>query len=317
MSLFDKQFLSEVQLLTTHQDGSTVWLKREDKIHPDVSGNKFRKLKYNLAFAKAKKIKTLITFGGAYSNHIPATAKAGELEGFKTIGIIRGEELNNNFKKTLATNKTLQFAYQCGMRFLFINRSLYRDKNDANTFQIILDLLKGQNLLDTTNEFYVIPEGGTNSLAIKGCREILTESDDKFDYICAAVGTGGTLAGLIESSSPHQKVLGFPALKGDFLNEEIANYTAKNNWQLITEYHFGGYAKYNIELINFINAFKKKHTIALDPIYTGKLLYGIYALLNQGFFSKNTRILAVHTGGLQGISAFNTKLVKAGQPVLI
>ncbi|GAB2765431.1 1-aminocyclopropane-1-carboxylate deaminase/D-cysteine desulfhydrase [Salinimicrobium soli] len=291
--------------LITERNGVRLYLKREDLLHPDVSGNKFRKLKYNIEQAISEGQDTLLTFGGAFSNHIAATAAAGQLSGFKTIGVIRGEELGADLEETLAKNPTLKFAASCGMKFHFVSRSEYRNK----TSEVFLESLKQQ-----FGNFFLVPEGGTNAAAIKGCEEILSEKDVEFDIICSSVGTGGTISGLINSSAPHQKVLGFPALKGDFLKEEIRKYTSKNNWDLITNYHFGGYAKVNGELIAFMNDFRKKHNILLDPVYTGKLLFGICKLMEQGYFSENTRILAIHTGGLQGISGMNNYLKKKSLP---
>ena len=311
MNLFKKSDLvipiDKIDLSFYPNQGVELSVLREDLISEQVSGNKFRKLKYNLAEAKKQNYRTLLTFGGAFSNHIAATAKAGELCGFKTIGVIRGDELGDDLEQTLQQNATLRFAYECGMEFYFVNRSLYREKNLEN-FSI--------NLKERYGDFYVIPEGGTNDLAVRGCSEILSSATSIYDYIICAVGTGGTIAGLIESSLPHQTVLGFPALKGGFLNAEIKKYTKKSNWELITDYHFGGYAKINSELISFVNTFKKQQHIQLDPIYTGKMMYGLIDLIANGFFSKNTRILAIHTGGLQGISGINSRLKKSGKSTI-
>ncbi|MEP0262658.1 pyridoxal-phosphate dependent enzyme [Dokdonia sp.] len=282
-------------------------LKREDLIHPYISGNKYRKLKYNIAFAKANNYKTLLTFGGAYSNHIAATAAAGKEYNFKTIGIIRGEELGAHLEKTLSENETLAYANSCGMEFKFISREAYRAKNDMSFLNTIREEYK---------DVYILPEGGTNDLAIKGCEEILTTSDLTYDYVCCAVGTGGTLSGIINASKSSQKVLGFPALKGDFLTTEIAQKTNATHWELIQEYHFGGYAKVTKELVDFINGFKKEQEILLDPIYTGKMMYGIFDLISKGYFPQNSRILAIHTGGLQGISGVNKTLRKKGLQTL-
>jgi 1-aminocyclopropane-1-carboxylate deaminase len=279
-----------------------LWIKREDKIHEFVSGNKFRKLKYNIQEAKHQQKNTLLTFGGAYSNHIVATAVAGKLSGLKTIGIIRGDELANNIDKVLLENATLREAHKNGMQFEFVSREDFRRKNEKDFIDA---------LYEKFGDFYLIPEGGTNNLAIQGCEEILTSEDEKFDYICVAVGTGGTIAGLINSIDEHQKVIGFPALKGDFLSEEIKKLTSKNNnWQLQTDYHFGGYGKFNSELIRFINKFYKETQVLLDPVYTGKMLFGILDLVEKNKFKKGSKILAIHTGGLQGIDGFNKKLEK-------
>ncbi len=280
-----------------------LYLKREDLIHPHISGNKYRKLKYNIAFAKANNYKTLLTFGGAYSNHIAATAAAGKAYNFSTIGIIRGDELEKELDKNLLENKTLKQAAVDGMKFKFISRALYKQKEEE---QFLATLKK------EFPEAYILPEGGTNNLAIKGCEEILTPSDLSFDYVCCAVGTGGTISGIINASAASQRVLGFPALKGDFLTDEIQKLVTKSNWTLAKEYHFNGYAKVPETLVKFMNGFKKSHQIVLDPIYTGKMMYGIFDLISKGFFPQNSRILAIHTGGLQGIDGVNKKLLKKG-----
>ncbi|WP_299711950.1 1-aminocyclopropane-1-carboxylate deaminase/D-cysteine desulfhydrase [uncultured Tenacibaculum sp.] len=302
--LFDNEFISEnQQVLLKEIAGSDVelWIKREDKIHEFVSGNKFRKLKHNISEAKRYKHQSLLTFGGAYSNHIVATAVAGNLSGLKTIGVVRGEELAENFEEVLKTNQTLKVAHEHGMEFKFVSRTAYRDKTETNFIN---------SLRDTFGDFYLIPEGGTNPLAIKGCEEILSNEDQKFDYICTAVGTGGTISGLINSVHTNQEVIGFPALKGNFLYDEIRKYTTKENWTLNLDYNFRGYGKFNEDLIHFINIFKSETSILLDPIYTGKMLFGIVDLINKGKFKKGSKILAIHTGGIQGIDGINKKLLK-------
>ncbi|WP_410210900.1 1-aminocyclopropane-1-carboxylate deaminase/D-cysteine desulfhydrase [Aquirhabdus sp.] len=263
-------------------------LKREDLLHPTISGNKFRKLKYNLIEAREQGHTTLLTFGGAYSNHIAAVATAGQEYGFQTIGIIRGEELIDK----IADNPTLAQALANGMQLHFVSRTDYRRKTDTNFLE---------NLRTQMGDFYLIPEGGTNQLAVQGCEEILTEQDRAdFDVICCAVGTGGTIAGIINSSGDQQKVLGFPALKGDFLFDEIKQWTTRTNWDLCLDYHFGGYAKTTPELLTFIHDFQRQTQIELEPIYTGKMLFGIFDLIERCYFPAHSKILAIHTGGLQG-----------------
>lgn len=287
----------------------TLFIKREDELHPFISGNKYRKLNYNLAEAIRKKNHTLLTFGGAYSNHIAATAAAGFEHSFKTIGVIRGEELANNLDQVLQQNPTLKFANEQGMRFHFVSRTAYRDK----TSEAFISKLKKQ-----FGDFYVVPEGGTNEFAVKGCEEILNEDDTKFNVVCCAIGTGGTISGIINSTKSHQSVIGFPALKGDFLQHEINKYVVENkNWSLNTNYNFGGYAKISEELITFINNFKSETTIPLDPVYTGKMLFGIIDLIKKDYFEKGTKILAIHTGGLQGIDGMNLLLKKKNLPQIV
>ena len=291
---------SNNQKISIENTSVSLYIKREDLLRPNISGNKFRKLKYNLSQAKSENKETLLTFGGAFSNHILAVAAAGNEQGFRTIGIIRGEELADK----ISENPTLQKALDFGMVFEFVGREVYREKASPKFIH---------QLAEKFGDFYLIPEGGTNDLAVKGCEEILTASDGKFDYICCAVGTGGTISGLINCSKNSQQVLGFPALKGDFLREDICKFVSKTNWNLITDYHFGGYAKVSEELILFINEFYQKHKIPLDPIYTGKMMFGVLDLINKNYFPENSKILVIHTGGLQGIAGMNTILKQKKQ----
>jgi len=284
----------------------SLFIKREDELHPFISGNKYRKLKYNLEEASKLNHHTLVTFGGAYSNHIAATAAAGFEHDFKTIGVIRGDELATNLEETLRNNPTLKFASEHGMEFHFVSRSEYRTKTSPKFIA---------KLKEKFGNFYLVPEGGTNNFAVKGCEEILTEEDKQYDVICSAIGTGGTISGLINSSKSHQNIIGFPALKGDFLQDEIKKYVLKDtNWSLNTNYHFGGYAKISEELITFINKFKSETNIPLDPVYTGKMLFGIVDLIKKDAFKKDAKILAIHTGGLQGIDGMNLVLSKKNLP---
>ncbi|WP_337968823.1 pyridoxal-phosphate dependent enzyme [uncultured Flavobacterium sp.] len=292
------------EIHTTFQNDISLTIKREDLIHPFVSGNKFRKLKYNLLQAKAENKTTLLTFGGAFSNHIAAVAYAGKEQGFKTIGIIRGEEILDKIED----NPTLKFAQENGMQFEFVTREDYRYKSEASFIE---------KLKEKFGDFYLVPEGGTNELAVKGCEEILTDEDAVFDYVCCAVGTGGTISGLINSALSYQKVLGFPALKGDFLTDEIRIFAKKDNWNLISDYHFGGYGKINLELIEFINAFFEENKVPLDPIYTGKMVFGVIDLIHKNYFPAGSKILLIHTGGLQGIDGMNIKLKQKKLPILI
>jgi 1-aminocyclopropane-1-carboxylate deaminase len=281
----------------------SLTIKRDDLNHPFISGNKLRKLKYNLLQAKAENQQTVLTFGGAFSNHIAAVAHAGKEQGFKTIGVIRGDELFDKIEE----NPTLRFAQQNGMQFEFVTREDYRDKSEI----FFIEKLK-----EKFGDFYLVPEGGTNELAVKGCEEILTDEDAVFDYVCCAVGTGGTISGLINSALPHQKILGFPALKGDFLTDEIRIFAKQDNWNLISDYHFGGYGKVNLELIEFINTFLEDTKVPLDPIYTGKMVFGVIDLIHKNYFPEHSKIVLIHTGGLQGIEGMNIKLKQKKLPIL-
>ncbi len=291
-------------IIVQYKSGScTFFLKEEYRNHPTVSGNKLRKLKYNIQQAAALHKDCLLTFGGAFSNHIAATAAAGALWGFRTIGVIRGEELEDK----VAQNPTLSFAKSQGMQFKFVSRSVYRKKTE-NEF---IEQLKSE-----FGDCYILPEGGTNELAVKGCEEILSLEDKEMDYICCPVGTGGTISGIINASAPQQTILGFPALKGEFLQNDISTFVTKDNWKLVHDYHFGGYGKVTDELVSFVNDFYKQTKIPLDPIYTGKMVYGVYHMLAKGYFKPGSKILLVHTGGLQGITGMNQFLEKKGRTTI-
>lgn len=283
--------------------GIQLYVKRDDLIHPQFGGNKWRKLKYNLDYARENHFDTLLTFGGAWSNHIYATAAASKHFGFTSIGLIRGEEHS-------PLNATLSFAKDCGMQLHYIDRAQYRDKHDSAFLEKIRQRF---------GDVYVLPEGGSNALAIKGCaetiEEINAEIDSPFDIICCASGTGATLAGMISAISPTQTAIGFSALKGgEFLNQEVntflghddanSNLTNKN-WYIESDFHFGGYAKINDELIRFMSEFQSQYGFALDAVYTGKMFYGLFERIKSKTFKPGTTIVAVHSGGLQGNKGFN------------
>ena len=281
--------------------GINLFILRLDKIHPTISGNKYFKLKYNLEEAKQENKKTLLTFGGAYSNHIAATAATGKEFGLKTIGIIRGDEFKDTHQSLTAERKksqTLEFAEQCGMQLHFVSREEYRKKE---TTDFITSLQK------QFGDFYLLPEGGTNQLAVKGCSEIISHINIPFDFICCAAGTGGTLAGISSSLKESQQAIGFSALKAPRYHEtEVKRWldhfrmSTVSNFQINDHYHFGGYAKYTPELLQFIDDFEKQTTIPLEQVYTGKMMYGIFDLTQKNFFPQNSTVIAVHTGGLQG-----------------
>lgn len=280
-----------------------LYIKREDLLHPYISGNKFRKLKYNVEEALKIEAKMLITFGGAFSNHILATAAAGKEYGIATVGIIRGEE----WKDKLFENPTLSLAKEFGMEFEFVSRSIYAQKEEVGYLKDIEQRYVG---------CYILPEGGTNSLAIKGCEEILEPVDSDFDYVCCAVGTGGTITGIINTSKENQKIVGFSALKGNFLSDVICNFVTKKNWTMNSDYHFGGYGRVTDELIAFLNDFYKSTSIPLDPIYTGKMMFGVLDMIQKRDFLDNSKILLIHTGGLQGIKGINQIREKKNKELL-
>jgi len=274
-----------------------VAVLRLDQIHSGVSGNKFFKLKYNLKEAKNLGQRTLLTFGGAFSNHIYATASAAHLAGFHSIGIIRAEDADRD-------NPTLAHAQKMGMQLHFISRESYRQKNSPE----FLEDLKAQ-----FGDFFLIPEGGTNKFAIEGTKEILSDSNSEFTHICVSIGTGGTFAGLAASLKSHQRLVGFSSLKGEFIHQEIANLLESNqispsgSFEIRTDYHFGGYGKHKKELTDFMGWFYEELKIPLDPIYTGKMVFGAWDLIEKNHFPPNSKILLVHTGGLQGNAGFAAK----------
>ena len=267
-----------------------LYIKRDDLIHPDITGNKWRKLKYNLIAAREQGFDTLLTFGGAYSNHIAATAVAGKTFNFKTIGLIRGHEL------TPMSNRTLMYAKLNGMDLIFLQRLDYGYKDKLTR--------------EYKKDHYVLPEGGTNELAIKGVIEMVDEIYDKItpNYICCAVGTGGTLAGIINGLRGDTEALGILALKDDIrdlVGKAITKLVPENaKFNLIKDdYHFGNYAKTTPELIDFIKEFEKRNpTIQLEQVYTGKMMFGLYDMIQKGKFKENSIIVVIHTGGMQGRS---------------
>ncbi len=268
-----------------------LYLKRIDENCPYVSGNKIYKLKYNIDYILNKGYKKVLTFGGAYSNHILATAYIANKFNLSSTGIIRGDEV-------LPLNPTLKLAKKYGMNLIYFNRKNYKLLTQYQKLTLIPSEYK---------ESYILPEGGTNKLAVRGTQEILDLLDNQ-DYICCSVGTGGTISGLINSSNQEQNILGFPAIKGiSLLEENIIKWSDKANWKLINDYHFGGYSKFDNNLIDFIMEFYAKYSISLDMVYTGKMMYGIFDLINKDFFPKNSTILAIHTGGLQGNLGMNIK----------
>lgn len=272
-----------------------LYIKREDLIDPEISGNKWRKLKYNLIKAKEQGKEIVLTFGGAYSNHIAATAAAAKRFGFHAIGVIRGEELNEN------SNPTLRKAHENGMQLLFVSRPDYMFRTSPHWL----------SMHQQEYSAFIIPEGGSNHLAIQGVKEILNEIEIDFDFITCPVGTGGTLAGLASGLHPHQKALGFASLSGEgYLEKEVGQLLSPefhSRQEIIHDYDFGGYAKHDPKLIEFIQDFYNKHKIALDPIYTGKMMYGLFDRIKKDKFESGKTIIAVHTGGLQGIAGFNEK----------
>jgi 1-aminocyclopropane-1-carboxylate deaminase len=263
--------------------GVRLYLKRDDLISPEITGNKWRKLKYNLAAARSQGHGTLLTFGGAYSGHIRAVAAAGHHLGFQTIGVIRGEP-------HLPLNDTLAAASGYGMRLTYLDRGTYRRKHST----AVVARLRAE-----FGRFYLLPEGGSNELAVRGCAEVPAEITVPFDLICCPCGTGGTLAGLASGLRPGQRALGFAVLRGaGFLDHEVARLqpVPTANWSVNHDFHCGGYARRSPELAAFIADFERRHGIRLDWIYVAKMMRGIFALAEQRAFEPGTTAIALITG---------------------
>ena len=272
-----------------------LWVKRDDLTHPEIMGNKWRKLKYNLKEIALRKNTAILTMGGAFSNHIAATAAAARLNNLKSLAIIRGDELNKT------SNETLKVASENGMEFVFVDRETYRMYREDP-----------QELMNKYPDHYFLSEGGTNEFAIKGCEEIIDEIHIEFDVIVTPIGTGGTFGGILGAVNSSQLVIGISALKGKFIHREMENLIEKfeidaKKYRIEDGFHFGGYGKTTDELIDFINWFKEYFKIQLDPIYTGKSFFGVWNMIKSDKFEENLKIVLLHTGGTQSISAFNRK----------
>ena len=279
-----------------------LFIKREDLTHPEISGNKYWKMFYNVKKYLEKEVseRKIITFGGAFSNHIAAAAALGREFGIETLGIIRGDELETTWQE----NPTLSLAHKNGMTFRFVTREIYRDKET---------LMK--NLQKEFPESLVVPEGGTNENAVEGIQFMLTEETQDFDYLCSAIGTGGTVSGIAKFAKPHQKVLGFKAVKDESLESRISKLSGKQNFTLF-DASDGGFGKIIDENVRFINEFYQKFGIVLEPVYTGKMLRKIFELIEENYFPENSKILAFHTGGLQGIEGANEMLKKKNRNLI-
>jgi 1-aminocyclopropane-1-carboxylate deaminase len=289
---FDKSILSRIQDPMLDHYGIELWVKRDDLLHPVISGNKWRKLKYILDHALSLGAHTLISMGGAYSNHLHALAYVGRELGLKTVGLIRGEQPDT-------LNPTLADMRNWGMELKFVSRSGYRDLRHYKDRQDLPGINPRQ---------YWLPEGGAQALALKGVAELVREIDMPYDMLCVPCGTGTTLAGIIEAVPESISVMGFAALKNaGFLTADVESLLSRPyaNWQINPDYHFGGFAQVNAELMAFIEAFELKTHVPLEPVYTGKMLYGLYDLIAKGCFKPGRRIIAVHTGGLQGKRGFD------------
>ncbi len=280
-----------------------LFIKREDLTHPEISGNKYWKMFYNVKKYLEKEVseRKIITFGDAFSNHIAAAAALGNEFGIKTLGVIRGNELEDSWQE----NPTLFSAHQNGMSFRFVTRETYRYKERLMA-----------ELQEEFPESLVVPEGGTNENAVEGIQYMLTDETNDFDYICSAVGTGGTVSGLSKFAQPHQKIIGFKAVKDNSLENRIKNLSKKDNFTLV-DASDGGFGKITDENVRFINEFYQYFGIVLEPVYTGKMLRKIFEMIADDYFPANSKILAFHTGGLQGIVGANEMLKKKNRNLIL
>lgn len=302
MSVTEHPSYTQIQLPTPTQEvrideliakPGRLFFKRDDLSHTQVSGNKWRKLKYNIDYILQQKLKGLVTFGGAFSNHIYATAAAGHMFGIAVVIYVRGE-IND------IDNPTLSYCRASGATLISMTREDYREKNSPE----VLASIQAEY-----PDHWIIPEGGSNTLARDGVREMMSEvyTDPRnYDLISVGAGTGSTAAGVITAAGEAQ-VHVYSSLKGDFLQSDISSKLklSHNNWLLNTDYHQGGYAKVNKAYIQWINEWYRITKVPLDPIYTGKMVYGIIDLMRRGLLDHEINHLVIHTGGLQGITAYN------------
>lgn len=273
--------------------GINLFLKRDDLIHEDVSGNKWRKLKEHVNFAVENNIDTIETFGGAYANLLPSVAAVGKIFGVKTIATVRGEEVSN---------PTMDYCRELGMELRFVSRTKFKE------------LARDLREVVIKDKTLIVPEGGASKYGVLGCEDIVNEIEIDFDVITVDAGTGATAAGMLRALKGSQKLIVFPVLKGEFIKAEIKRLyedaygeTCPDNYEVIEDYHFGGFVKWNMDLIEFIRSFRLKYGVQLDPIYTGKQLFGVIDLIEKGYFSGIKNVVSVHTGGIQGIAGFEQR----------
>lgn len=295
-SHFQASSLTKLDFPLLKQHQIDLWLKRDDLIDPVISGNKWRKLKYILNHALNLQVDTIISMGGAYSNHLHALAYAGHKLGLKTRGIIRGERPG-------VLNSSLLDMIDCGMELEFVSRAEFRQFRNYKHHQSLPGIQATQ---------YWLPEGGSTMLALQGVAELVDEINVDYDYITVPCGTGTTLAGIVEAIKPGTNAIGFSALKGGgFLTDDVIKLTgySHENWHINIDYHFGGFAKTSEELLAFIRQFQQQSGIGLEPVYTGKMLYALFDLIEKQYFPPGSKIIAIHTGGLQGKRGFNSKAI--------
>ena len=267
-----------------------VFIKRLDLIDPFISGNKLFKLKHNVDRALLEEKNMLITFGGAFSNHILATAAYAKKKNIDCLAIVRGEEYSE-------LNPLLTLAKEYGMNFCFVSRKEYAKRNDNNYISELIRKYK---------KAFIVPEGGNNKLGVLGAEEILETQDKSFDYIICPIGTGATLSGIVNSSNRSQKVIGINCINDTKdVNKNISQKTNKKNWEIINEFNFGGFAKFDNLLTEYLKKFKLNYKITLDLNYTTKMFFGFEKLIERRYFHRKSKVLLIHTGGIYGNLGFN------------
>jgi 1-aminocyclopropane-1-carboxylate deaminase len=271
---------------------SGISMLRLDVLHPVISGNKWYKLKYNVQQAQKNGYDTILTFGGGYSNHLVATAAAAHMAGLKSVGFVRGVYV--------VPTPTLQTCAEYGMQLIPILQEEYKLKSDAAWLQ---------ELQHKYPKAHIVPEGGANEWGRAGVAEIADYIDHTYSHVCVSAGTGTTYTGLRNALPAAIQVYGYVPMKGGtYLEDEVQQHLLTANCQLFADWHFGGFGKVSDELIAFMNAFYKTTAIALDIVYTGKMMYGIQQQLRQGVFPQDANILCIHTGGLQGNASVKDRL---------
>jgi 1-aminocyclopropane-1-carboxylate deaminase len=292
-----KAIIQSLSAEWSDSDSVQVDMLRLDLVHPVISGNKWFKLKHNIAAAKTSGSKTILSFGGAYSNHLIATAAAARASGIAAIGIVRGDD-----KQELT--ETLRQCEDRGMQLHFVSRGEYKQKEEAAWLEYLFEKFDNP---------FIIPEGGANEWGRKGAGDIAALVPASYTHVCLSVGTGTTFSGLRNALPVTMQLLGFAPMKGgNYLADEIRGHLKDDcdvNWLLFDQWHFGGFGKWNSELLQFMNEFYRINNIPLDIVYTGKMMFGVKQLIEKEQFPGGSEILCIHTGGLQGNSPVGSGLI--------
>ena len=299
MPSINKSILHPIDLPEFKKANVEVLVKRDDLIHPEISGNKLRKLKYNIEHMIEIDRKGILTFGGAYSNHLLATAALCNKNKIPSIGIVRGDELGPS------SNNILKRCTELNMELLFVSRNEYKKREDTDYIE---------KIQRTHSDYWVVPEGGSNQYGVKGCKEIMKETPNDFDGVFLAQGTTTTSCGILLSLPKNTRLHAVPVLKGFDSLGEMKKRTGndrtwneiKNQIEIHSEYHFGGYGKYTKDLLEFIRKIYRETNLPLDPVYTGKAFYALFDNVINGKLN-NKRILFIHTGGLKTVESIESR----------